>query len=147
MLAAGVAVDRPGSIASPSLRVGAGASLDRSFSEPGGTATFGWIAGLVDACPLALRLGGAGRLRPCAVGEYGVLRARGSNTLAPGRITRPWAAAGVALRYAMPIAGPIRLEAALEVLASIEQDRFFLGGAQVFLVPPAHAKLVVGVGF
>jgi hypothetical protein len=75
------------------------------------------------------------------------VRARGSDTPAAREVTRPWASVGAALRYAIPIFGPIRVEAAIEALAAIERDRFFLGTDEVFVVPPVHGRLLVGVGF
>jgi hypothetical protein len=143
----GVAETRPGSVWSPSLRLGAAIILERSFREAGGVATFGWVAGVGELCPLAVAVSGGVRITPCVAGEYGAMHARGTDTIAPATVRRPWAAAGAAVRLSVRVAGPLRAEAAVEALAVIDRDRFFLGGAEVFVVPPVYGRLVAGVGF
>jgi hypothetical protein len=134
-------------LGSPSLRVGVGATLERSFSGSGGTATFRWLAGLGEACPFGLAIAQSGILSTCVAGEYGVLHGRGSNTAQPHTVDRPWAAAGLAVRYSTRVLGPARAEVILEALAAIDRSRFLLGSDPVYEVPPACGRLVIGVGF
>jgi hypothetical protein len=143
----GVARTRPGSPWSPSLRLGVAVMLDRSFREAGGTATFGWVAGIGELCPLALAASGDVRIAPCVVGEYGAAHARGSDTIDPAPVGRPWAAAGAAVRVSVHVAGPVRVEGAVEALAVIDRSRFFFGSNEVFLVPPVYGRLAFGIGF
>jgi hypothetical protein len=72
----------------------------------------------------------------------GKLRASGSVS-----VTRPWAAAGLALHYSARVAGPLRVEIGAEVLATLPRARFFLSNEDIFDVPPVCGRVVLGVGF
>jgi hypothetical protein len=128
------------------LRVGVAGAPMRSFSGPNGEASFDWIAGVAEACPISVGAGGAGQLRPCVVGEYGVVRATGSETMNPASVTRPWAALGVELRLSWALLGPVSLDAAAGALASIERDRFTFATLSLFETPAVVARVALGLG-
>jgi hypothetical protein len=132
--------------AAPLLRVGVASALTRSFSGPTGEASFDWIAAVGEACPISFGVGGAAQIRPCLVGEYGVLRATGSETANPASVTRPWAGVGAEMRLSWGLLGPLSLDAAAGALASIERDRFTLATESVFETPPVVARVALGLG-
>jgi hypothetical protein len=141
----GVAFDGP--ILSPSLHVGVADTFDTTYAGANGDATLGFLAGILEACPLAVRPSGRMVLRPCAAGEYGLLRAAGSNTDNPRSVVRPWLAAGPEARLSWNVAGPFSIEVALGALLAIDRDRFLIGSGTIFEIPPWVGRGLLGVGY
>jgi hypothetical protein len=142
----GVLFDAPRAPWSWSVRLGVVDTLRRSFDEAGGTATFGLLAGLVEACPLALPIGSNLRFRPCIGAEYGVVRVGASNTSNAQPVDRPWAGAGLALRASYRVVGPLWLDASAGGLVALRRDAFEFGNAHFFEIPVVVGRALVGVG-
>lgn len=143
---AGVAVAQGESMWAPSLRVGLTYTVDRDFSYSQGVASFGLGAGTLEACPLAAPFLSRWIFRPCAIAEYGVLRAAGSDTYLPHSADRPWAAAGVEATAGIVAFGPLSVEIALGALVALDRDQFVLGSASVFEVPKIVGHATLGLG-
>jgi hypothetical protein len=143
---AGVAVARGESMWVPSLRVGLTYTVDRDFSYSQGVASFGLGAGVIEACPLSAPFLSRWIFRPCAVAEYGVLRAAGSDTYLPHSADRPWAAAGVDATAGVAAFGPLSVEIAIGALVALDRDQFVLGSASVFVVPKIVGEATLGLG-
>ncbi len=145
-LFAGVSVRKRGLLGAPLARVGIANSIARSFSVSGGTASFGLVTGIAEACPISLRLLPGGLFRPCVVGEYGVLEAIGADTLDPRSVSRPWWSAGLEGRFALHLFGPISLDASVAVLLAFARDRFAIGPDVVFETPVTAGRAFLGIG-
>jgi hypothetical protein len=142
----GVLFEAPRAPWSWSVRLGVVDTLRRSFDEAGGTATFGLLAGLADVCPLALPVGGALQLRPCASAEYGVVRVSASNTSNAHPVDRPWGGAGLALRVTYRVLGPLWLDASVGGLVALQRNAFEFGATRFFESPAVVGRALVGVG-
>jgi hypothetical protein len=135
-----------GGLWAPALSLGYVQTFPSVISDPTGTASFGIHSGLAQACPLALRVLGAGRLRLCAVGEYGVLSAAGSNTVNPRSASRPWSAVGLDGQFQLRVLGPLSIGGAIGILAPLASDRFVIGSETVFELPSAAGQASLGLG-
>ncbi|MGA3120910.1 MAG: hypothetical protein ABSF69_09095 [Polyangiaceae bacterium] len=142
----GVAVAQGESMWVPSLRVGLTYTVDREFSYSQGAASFGLGAGVIEACPLSAPFLSRWIFRPCAIAEYGVLRAAGSDTYLPHSTDRPWAAVGVEASAGIAALGPLSVEIALGALVALDRDQFVLGSASVFDVPKIVGQATLGLG-
>jgi hypothetical protein len=142
----GVLFDAPRAPWSWSVRLGVVDTLDRAFDEAGGTASFGLLAGLAEVCPIALQLGSALWVRPCASGEYGVVRVGASNTSDARPVDRPWGGAGLALGVSYRVVGPLRLEASAGGLVALQRNAFEFGMTRFFDIPAVVGRAFLGVG-
>jgi hypothetical protein len=129
----------------PALWVGYAGTFSSSYSNPNGTATFSLDSGLARACPMAAVFGRLA-LRPCILGEYGVLLAAGSDTVNPRSTSRPWAAIGLDARADVRLLGPLSIGADLGVTATLVTDRFVLGSDTVFYLPSVAGQATLGLG-
>lgn len=143
---AGLSIGRPGPAGALLVRVGIASALARTFSGPDGAASFDWIAGVAEACPVSLAVLSTVRVRPCVVGEYGAVHASGSDTMNPQAVMRPWAGAGVEARLSWQVLGPISLDGSISGLAAFERNQFILGSDSVFETPPVVARATLGFG-
>jgi hypothetical protein len=145
-LLVGVLFEAPRAAWSWSVRVGVADTADRSFDRLGGTATFGLLAGLAELCPLAMRFGDRVWLRPCADGEYGVVRVGASNTSSAHPVDRPWGGAGLGFRLGVRIAGPFWVDAVIGGLVALQRNDFEFASSRFFDSPPVVGRALVGVG-
>jgi hypothetical protein len=147
MALAGVAIGKSRRAGRPTVRIGVSGAPSLPFAGPEGTASFEWIAAVIEACPVALPLvHDVVVVRPCGVAEYGVVRASGSNTLNPASVSRPWAGAGIGLRFSWRILGPVSVQASVSGLGALERNRFVIAGQDVFETPTTVARAGVGLG-
>jgi hypothetical protein len=89
-------------------------------------ATFTWIAGQLDLCPLRLPLGWLVELRPCGAAQAGTLRGAGRTVAEPLAKYRAWWSAGAAARLAAQLSprfGAVLSASALVPL--VERDFVF----------------------
>jgi hypothetical protein len=147
MALAGVALGRSPPAGRPTVRVGVAGAPSLPFAGAEGTAAFGWVAAVLEACPVALALfRRAFFVHPCAVAEYGVVRATGSSTLNPASVSRPWAGVGIGMRFSWRILGPVSVEAFFSGLGSLERNRFLIASEQVFETPEVVGRAGLGFG-
>jgi len=118
-------LDRAG-LWAPALFLGATHIWRANLSEPGGAASFTLDAGNLDACPLRLRWA---RLdaRPCASALVGRMASSGADTDQPASVSRPFAAAGVALNAAF--GATVELYLRLGIGMTLTRDSYELGSA------------------
>jgi hypothetical protein len=128
----------------PSMRFGIDATAASDLRLEAGSARFSWFAAHLDLCPL--RLGGpAVTVSPCLLGEAGQLTATGLEVPKAARETRNWMAAGALGRVAVPIAGPIVLEASLAIVFPIRRyDFVFTPSTEVDRVSPIGGRFGLG---
>ena len=108
----------------PTFRLGATFAPNQSTNPAqGGTATFRWTSGLLDACPFAWRPRGWS-LEPCLRFEAGVVQAAGSDVVSPLSATRAWFAAGALGHAAWRFAGPFVLEGDLGLVFPLVRDSY-----------------------
>ena len=147
MALAGVTFGKAWRTGRPMVRLGVSGAPSLPFAGPEGTASFQWIAAVLEACPVsAPLLRDVIVVRPCGVAEYGVVKATGSNTLNPASVSRPWAGAGIELRFSWRILGPVSLQASVAGLGAIERNRFVIAGQDVFETPTMVARAGAGLG-
>ncbi|HEY4013027.1 MAG TPA: hypothetical protein VGM06_06800 [Polyangiaceae bacterium] len=147
MALAGVALGRSRDAGRPTVRVGVAGAPSLPFAGPEGTASFAWVAAVLEVCPVALALlRDTLFVRPCGVAEYGVVRATGSDTLNPSSVSRPWAGAGIGLRVSWRILGPVSVEASAAGLGALERNRFVIASESVFETPDIVARGGLGFG-
>jgi hypothetical protein len=143
----GAAVSPQAWTLAPSVDVGIAGTFDGTYVGANGNATLGFTTGVVDACLLLLRPVASLSLRPCVSGEYGIIRAIGSNTDNARSANRPWAAAGPEARLSLIVAGPFSVDAAVGALVAIDRDRFVIGSETIFEIPPIVGRGLLGVGY
>ncbi len=132
--------------AAPTVRVGLANAVPQPVAGREGTATFAWVAAVAEACPIAVVILSRGRAWTCATGEYGVVRAAGSDTLNPAAVSRPWVAAGAKIRLSWRLLGPLSVEGSAGGLFAFERDRFTLASEDVFETPEVVARATLGLG-
>ena len=126
-------------------RIGVFDTGDRSFARSEGTASFGVLSAAAALCPIALPLGRAASVGPCAVGELGQLRASGFRTTHGRADARLWAAAGAGAILSQRIFGGLALELSAALLAAATRARFLIGAEDVFVVPPFVGRVTFGL--
>jgi hypothetical protein len=144
-LLVGVTLQSP--ILAPSLHLGIADTLDATLAGANGDATLSFATGILELCPLDVRVSPRVDVRPCMAGEYGFLRAAGSNTDNPRSVVRPWWGAGMEARLSWRFAGAFSAEAALGALVAIDRDRFVIGGDTLFEIPLWVGRALLGVGY
>lgn len=135
----------PTSVFSPSGRVQVvyGAAKD---TTPLGGAAFRLLTSRVTFCQLGIRMRFF-NTSTCAVGEVGVLSARGTDVALPRSSRMLWAGAGGAVRLEWLIEPYLTVETTFDLRVLAHADRFVLepGEYVVHRVPRAVASLSVGV--
>ena len=131
---------RDGVALSLGLRLSAVTASSRSAGLLSETATLGFTAGRLDACPLRAVLGPL-EASACARAEAGVLRASGAGVLSPRTPSYPWFSLGAALRLGARVVGPLFVEIEGAVTFPLVREHFFFDDPQttVFDVPPVAA--------
>jgi hypothetical protein len=129
----------------PVMRAGFGYVAEQSFAVPGGRASFGWVGGQIELCPMGIHPGPALSWLLCGRGEFGSLRASGSNTVHPRSSSRSWEAVGPGTLFRYVFVRPLALEASASVLFPWTRDRFLIGSAVVHEVPVAVGRAGLGL--
>lgn len=110
------------SFLSPELGLSLLQEQSRGFSRPEGQADFSLSAAALELCPL--RVGGRRlRLQPCAVANFGWLRARGHQTFRSHTQQSPWSALGAGAQ-ALGLLGPVALRLAASVGQPLRRDSY-----------------------
>jgi hypothetical protein len=108
----------------PALRVGAAVS-DEGYALGSGRGEFLWLTARIEACPLRAAIVGALFVRPCALVEGGLLRARGEGGVTDAAsVTRPWIAVGPVARLSFDVASALRLDLSAGALTPLVRDEF-----------------------
>jgi hypothetical protein len=133
------------------LRVGARLALAQPVETREGTATLDWWTLMASLCPAWLPLNPSLRLAACLNWEiYGELQGSGgTDTLNPRKRTSQWAALGPALLVRWDLLPPLFVQGGGEALLTFDRDRFLIGDAVAYEIPPLalRAQLGLGVGF
>jgi hypothetical protein len=130
---------------SPVFRAGFGYVAEQSFAVPGGRASYGWIGGVLELCPVGLHPVSALSWLFCGRGELGRLQASGSDTVNPRSTNRIWEAAGLGTLIRYEVLGPLALEASGSLLFPWARDRFLMGTAVVHEVPAVVGRAGLGL--
>jgi len=133
----------------PSARFSLSGAVSSSVAAPPGSATFRWIAGALDACPLEIRLVSALRVTPCAFVELGVLTGSGAGVELPAVEKRRWVALGGSARLAWLLLGSLFVEARGRLEAPLSRDTFVLAAPErvvVHTVPFLLGSAELGLG-
>lgn len=96
------------------------------------------------ACPSLVALGPV-RMRPCAQGHFGFLRAAGSDTFDPGSSTRPWVDLGLRLGLQVPVGRRVEITGAGELSYSFNRDSFLFDSEVFYTVAPFSAGGSLGL--
>lgn len=112
----------------------------------GGSATFTWTVGRIDACPVAWPRGVL-RTTACVRVEAGALEAAGADIVAARTRLRPWVAAGPVARAEWSFVWAVFLDAEIGALFRVTDDRFvFLPSTLVYEVPLVGVSVGLGLG-
>ena len=109
----------------PAARAGLYLTEVGSSRNAGGSATFRWISGHLDLCPIRVELPPLAAA-PCAVVEVGALKAIGAGDLSSTTVVRPWAAAGLLGRAELSLFEGLSLEAQGALTFPFIRDTFYL---------------------
>jgi hypothetical protein len=131
----------------PSLRLSFIRDQRGPFDQAGGgSATFTWTVGRVDACA-RLGQGLVVDLSACARVEAGTLEGAGSDIVAAQSRLRLWLAAGPLVRVAWPFARAFFVDADLGIQFRVTHDQFvFQPASTVYQVPPVGLATGAGLG-
>jgi hypothetical protein len=129
----------------PAFQLGAGAAFAPDLAEPSGKARFAWLTVRAAAYLLRWTLGGEIVVRAGAIGDVGVLLARGLETLSPASSSRGWLSLGVALSLDAPLGSRFTFRPVLGVEAPLRRDRYAFGSTDFFEVPAAIAAGSVSI--
>jgi hypothetical protein len=106
-----------------------------AIEAQGGTATFTWTVGYLEACPHRWLFASIG-LAPCARVEVGTLAGVGSNIVPARSSTQAWAALGVVVRAEWLVLGPVFVSLEAGVRAPLVQPTYFFEPDVVVYRPP-----------
>jgi hypothetical protein len=137
-------VQRRGPSYRPFLRVSVGLFPERNWTTADGVASFGLLAGTLEACPLALATG------PFETGlglvlVAGRLSAAGERAHEPERHNRPWAFAGLGLSSVLEVQ-PLQLGLGVRAGPTLAQDEFQFAPQVFYGVPGWGAQADIGLG-
>jgi hypothetical protein len=121
----------------PALQLGGAAAFAPDVSEALGTARFTWLTVRAAAYLVYWRLGRDVVIRAGAMGDVGVLLARGLETLSPANSSRTWASLGLAASLEIPLGSRFAVRPVLAVEAPVRRDRYGFGSTDFFEVPVA----------
>jgi len=127
---------------SPAVRVSV--NVASNTLDTGRDATFTWVAGGLDLCPLRAVLGRSLELRPCLAAQGGWLHGVGRNVAEPLSASRAWGSAGASVQLAARLSSRVAIQvsgSALLPLRPLHFD-FELPSREVARTP----TLSVGVG-
>jgi hypothetical protein len=133
------------SLVEPLARLGATVSLPKETSQVGGTATFQLVVGRVELCPLRVPLADWLRLRLCAVGEGGALRASGGGLDVTNSVTVPVFSTGGTATLELTHGSGLGLELGGGASAELLRSKFELGGQEVYGTPGISAAAFAGL--
>jgi hypothetical protein len=92
---------------------------------PSGTGEFRFSSLRALACPIHLPEAGTIDVRPCALGEVGVLEGFGTVTDRPERVAARWLALGTMVRASLELFGPITLVAEPGLVVPLIRHEFY----------------------
>jgi hypothetical protein len=143
-----LAYDR-GTWLTPAMRLAIGASLSRSASTAGGTASFSWIGGRAEICPVRVQLATTLDARPCTAFELGSISASADGVVDPRSRSHLWTAAAGAARIEWELFPRTAfIDAAGEISAPFVRERFYFGpNATLFQVPAVGFGAWLGLRF
>ena len=129
----------------PAFQLGAAGALGPDLTETSGTARFAWLTVRGAAYLLRWRLGQGVVVRAGAIGDVGVLLARGIETLSPTDSSRGWLSLGVAASLEVPLGPRLTVRPLLGVETPLRRDRYAFGSTDFFEVPLAVATGSVSI--
>jgi hypothetical protein len=129
----------------PAFELGAGGAFAPDLAEPSGKAHFAWLTVRAAAYVLRGSLGRNVEVRAGAIGDFGVLLARGLDTLSPASSSRAWLSLGVALSLEAPLGWRFAVRPVLGLEAPLRRDRYGFGSTDFFEVPVAIGTGTVSI--
>ncbi len=130
----------------PAVRLGFSTASADSAASAQGFARLHWTVARVDACPLELRLGAQGALRPCLSASGGVLSARGERVDHPRAPDIPWWTMGGLLRGEWNFSGSLALEADAGLDSPLRRSRlYFEPETRVYRAPAILTRITLGL--
>jgi len=118
----------------PTLELGAAASLSPDASEAQGSASFTWWTARAAVYLVQWPPGAGVALRAGFAGDFGVLVARGHDTVSPATSSRPWASVGAVLGLDVPLGSALVLRPTAMLEAPLRRDRYAFGSVDFFEV-------------
>jgi hypothetical protein len=111
-------------------------------------ATFTWIAGQLDLCPLALPLGGIAELRPCGAAQAGSLRGAGraEAVAQPLEKYRAWESAGLSARLAARFSPRFETDLSASALVPFVERDFVFASPQRDIARTVPVAVGVSLG-
>lgn len=125
----------------PALQLGGAAAFAPDVSVSLGTARFAWLTVRAAAYLVRWRLGRDVVVQGGAIGDVGVLLARGLETLAPANSSRTWVSLGLSASLEIPLGSRFAVRPVMGIEAPLRRDRYGFGSADFFEVP-----VVIGFG-
>jgi hypothetical protein len=131
---------------SPAIAVGAFHAWRSDLAEPGGKAAFALDAATLDACALRARASVV-NVRACAAVLVGRLSASGSDTDAPARFAKLFAAAGAASVLTVDLGSRVELSARVGTGLTLWRDSFEFATTAFHTASRFTTSAGIGVGF
>jgi hypothetical protein len=117
-----------------------------NFLEGDREATFTWIAGQLDLCPLRLPLGSVAEIRPCGAAQGGTLRGAGRTVAQPLVKYRAWWSAGAVARLTAFLGSGIGAELSASALVPLVERDFVFETPQIDVARTAPVSVGVSLG-
>jgi hypothetical protein len=135
---------RPGAFA-PTVRVSLSAASNGLDSNR--DASFTWVAGGIDLCPLRAVLGQAVELRPCVAAQGGSLHGRGRGVAEPIAASRAWWSAGASAHAAVRLSQYVGVDLSAAALLPFKEREFVFEAPQRAVARTPTVSMAVGFGF
>jgi len=129
----------------PSLRASARRAQAGGMQLGGGEVSFALTVGALEACPTTVGLSRLFAVYPCAYGEWGTLRAVGSQVPEPRSVSRMWLSLGPAVRADLLLAKGLRLETRLALDVPLRRGRFWFLPEMIHEVDPVGLRWGLGL--
>jgi hypothetical protein len=131
-------------LVSPSIRL----SLNSASNtlDANRVANFTWLAGELELCPIALRLGAGTDLSPCAAGAGGAILAKGRTVPEQYGQTRAWWGAGLSAHLSQRLSARFGVELFAALLAPLRARSFVFANPsqEIARTPAASGELGLG---
>jgi hypothetical protein len=109
-------------------------------------ATFTWLSGQVELCPIHARLGSRLELRPCGAAQGGWLRGRGRTAPEPLEASRAWWALGGSAHIAALVSSDAGIDLSGSVAASLHEWDFVFQAPSRPIAQTASVPWTVSLG-
>ena len=132
----------------PSARLSLRAARSLSDATVGdAAASFQWMVGHVDVCPLRVTPVAPLSLRPCALGALGALRGKGGGVSTPRNQTGFWSEIGLGLRLEATLASWLVAEAQGELGFPLSRHEFVFDEPtrEIHTVPSVSGSALIGL--